>query len=214
MDRNEFLFAGLAMVLVAAASGTLAYIIAPDQGSTAAPNANGTILLTGDTPRDEQIPLPDIFRLKQSDVLTFKARYGVGVPEKGVPLLTLLNAYGMSDFDRLVLYADDYELTINRSDVTGETILVPYGDTIRILGSNLPVNAGVKNIKSGINTMVYSRLSSGYVTDNHEYTVETGYVAMGISLRDFLFKEGFSNFSHVMVGSGSSRPRIRTCLTG
>lgn len=244
MDRlSTYLIVGLAMVLVAAAAGTIAYYSASkDAGhSTIAItgiNANDSIFLTGDTLNDEVIPVTDIFKLAQADVVILKARDGVGVKTRGVPVLEFLDAYGIKNFDRLVFYADDYELTINRDNVTNETILAPYGYSARIQGSNLPVNAGVKDIKSivvmggnsgdslllngkrisygsmlddGIDTMVYSRTATGYQASDREYQVETGYVAQGISLRDLLFKEGYIDFSSVTInGGGTTENYTRT----
>lgn len=242
-NAYKYLIIGIAMVLVAAAAGTIAYYSASnDVGHNAnvitGMNANDTLLLTGDTPQDEVIPVTDIFKLAQADVVSLKARDGRGVNSRGVPVLEFLGAYGVKDFDRLVFYADDYELTITRGNVTNETILVPYGYSVRIQGSNLPVNAGVKNIRSivviagnsgssvalngkqvsygnmldnGIDTMVYSRISTGYQTEDREYQVETGYVASGISLRDLLFKEGYIDFSNVtIIGGGAAENYTRS----
>ena len=155
-----------------------------------------------------------------------KGRDGVGVLYHGVPVLEFLKAHGVGDFDRLVLYADDYELSVDRVDVTNETIFVPYGDSMRILSSNMPVNAWVKNIDrivvikdgydnsisingkrvsygsmlgDGIDSMVYSRLGTGYVTDGVEYHFESGYVATGISLKSLLYKEGYSGSGNVTI---------------
>lgn len=222
------------MLLVAAAAGTIAYYSALNghgADATTSINANDSILLTGDTSSDEVIPVTDIFKLAQVDVVMLKARDGVGVHYKGVPVMEFLRAHNVSDFDRLVFYADDYELTINRDNITNETILVPYGYSMRIEGSNLPVNAGVKNIKSivviggnsgdslllngkqvtygsmlddGVDTMVYSRTAAGYQASDREYQVETGYVASGISLKDLLFKEGYIDFSNVTISGGGA----------
>jgi hypothetical protein len=238
----KYLIVGLAMVLVAAAAGTIAYYSATNNGghgadATTGMNANDTILLTGDTPNDEVIPVPDIFKLPQIDVVALKARDGVGIHYTGVPVIEFLKAYGVSDFDSLVFYADDYELTINKDNITNETILIPYGSSLSIEGSNLPVNAGVKNIKSivviggnsedslslndrqvsygsmlgdGIDTMVYSRMTTGYQVGDREYQVETGYVASGISLGDLLFKEGYTDFSNVtIIGGGATENYTR-----
>lgn len=231
------------MVLVAAAAGAIAYYFASDNAAHGAnaitgTNSNDTILLTGDTPDDEVINVSDIFKLGQVDVVTLKARDGIGVKYRGVPVLEFLDAYGVKDFDRIIFYADNYELTINRGNVTNETILIPYGSSLCIEGSNLPVNAGVKNIKSivviggnsggsvalngrqvsygsmlddGIGTMVYSRMTTGYQVADREYEVETGYVASGISLRDLLFKEGYIDFSNVtIIGGGATENYTRS----
>jgi hypothetical protein len=231
------------MMLVAAAAGTIAYYSASNNAghsadATTGMDANDTILLTGDTPNDEVIPVIDIFKLAQVDVVALKARDGVGVHYTGVSVMEFLRAHGVSDFDSLVFYADDYELTISKDNVTNETILVPYGYSMRIEGSNLPVNAGVKNVKSivviggnsgdalllndkrvsygsmldnGIDTMVYSRIATGYQASNREYLVETGYVAQGIGLRDLLFKEGYIDFSTVTInGGGATKNYTRT----
>jgi hypothetical protein len=246
MERAyKFLIAGLAIGLLVAAAGTIAYTSSSSQqldckqchqghGSVVAPNVNvnGTIYLTGDTPQDENIPISDIFDLNQTDILTLKARNGVGVPSHGVPVMEFLKAYGVNDFDRIVLYADDFEMSANKSDMTNETIFVPNEYSIRIVGSDMPVSSWAKNIRTiviiggnagnsitmngkelsygqmlddGIDTLVYSRRSVGYTDQdtNNDYEFESGYLVYGIKLNDLLFKEGYTDFSNVTIKSGT-----------
>ncbi len=236
----KFLIAGLAVGLVLAAAGTFAITSAmqPQQldckecheghGSVVAPdvNANGTITLTGDSPQDEYVPIPDIFTMPQIEVLTLKSQNDAGIPSKGVPVMNFLKAHGVNDFDQLILYADDFELTVNRSDITDETIFVPCEYSIRILSSNMPVTAWTKNVRAivvvggnagdsitvngkevsygqmldnGISSMKYSPKYPSYLYNDKSYQFETGYVMSGIGLKDLLFKEGITDFSNVTI---------------
>lgn len=245
MERAyKFLLAGLTMGLIVAAAGTFALSSALNpqldckqchegHGSVVAPdvNVNGTILLTGDTPQDEYVVVDDIFKLKQIDIITLKQQDGVGVPSRGVPVFDFLKAHGVSDFDSLVFYADDYEMTLNRSEMTGETIFVPMEYSIRVLGPNMPVNVWAKNIRAivvvggdagdsitlngkeisygemlddGMGNMVYSRKTTGYSGQDRDYQFESAFVAPGISLKDLLFKEGYVDFSKVIIKGAAS----------
>jgi|GEM_PF-3155044 len=244
MERAyKFLIAGLAIGLVVAAAATLAYTSMSSQpqldckqchqghGSVVAPNVNvnGTILLTGDTPQDEYVAVDDIFKLKQIDIGTIKSQTQdlQGIPSRGVPVYEFLQAHGVTDFDQIVVYADDFTVTMNRSDITNETIIVPMEFSIRILGSNMPVNVWAKNVRSidviggnagdsltingkevsygqmldnGMQTESYSNKPTMYTTvDNQVYQFNSGFMATGISLRDLLFKEGYTDFSSVTI---------------
>lgn len=244
MERAyKFLIAGLAIGLVVAAAATLTYTSMSQQpqldckqchqghGSVVAPNVNvnGTILLTGDTPQDEYVAVDDIFKLKQIDIGTIKSQTQdlQGIPSRGVPVYEFLQAHGVTDFDRIVVYADDFTMTMNKSDITNETIIVPMEFSIRILGSNMPVNVWAKNVRSidvvggnagdsltingkavsygqmldnGMQTEPYSTKPTMYTTvDNQVYQFDSGFMATGISLRDLLFKEGYTDFSNVTI---------------
>ncbi len=240
MERAyKFLLAGLALGLIVAVAGTLAMSSASGpqldclrchegHGSVVAPgvNVNGTILLTGDTPQDEYVAVDDIFRLRQIDIVTLKQQDGVGVPSRGVPVLDFLKAHGVGSFDRLIFYADDYEMTLNRSEMTEETIFVPMEYSIRVLGPNMPVNVWAKNIRAivvvggeagdsislngrevsygemlddGLESLVYNRKVTGYAGEDRDYQFESAFVAPGIGLKDFLLKEGYLDFSAVTI---------------
>lgn len=236
----KFLIAGLAVVLVVAAAATFVYTSStqPEQmdckqcheghGSVVAPgvNVNGTLLLTGDTPQDEYVVIDDIFKLKQIDVTTLKQQDGVGVASRGVPVFDFLKAHGVDNFDQLVFYADDFEMTLNKSEMTGETIFVPMEFSIRVLGPNMPVNVWAKNIRAitvvggtsgdsiqlngkeltygqmvndGIDNMVYSRKSTGYAGTDRDYQYESAFIVPGIGLGDLLSKEGYTGYSKVTI---------------
>jgi hypothetical protein len=151
----KFLIAGLAIGLIVAAVATYALTAgqsngnglaldcnechAEGHGSVVAPDMiiNGTILLTGDTPNDEYVVVDDIFKLPQKDINTLESQYPGGVPSRGVPVLDFLKAHGVSDFDQLVIYADDFMLSLKRDQVTGDTVFVPKEYSLRILGPNM-----------------------------------------------------------------------------
>ncbi len=236
----KFLIAGLAVGMVIAAAATFAYTSStqPAQldckqcheghGSVVAPgvNMNGTLFLTGDTPQDEYVVIDDIFKLKQIDITTLKQQDGVGVPSKGVPVFDFLKAHGVTDFDQLVFYADDFEMTLNKSEMNGETIFVPMEYSIRVLGPNMPVNVWTKNIRTivvvggnagdsiqidgkkmtygqmlvnGMDDLVYSRKSTGYAGTDRDYQYESAFVVPGVRLDSLLAKEGFSKYSTVTI---------------
>jgi len=236
----KFLLAGLAIGLVVAAAATFAYTSGTDtqldcdqwprgpRGSVVAPNVNmnGTLLLTGDTPGDEYVVIDDIFSLKQIEITTLKQQDGVGVPSRGVPVFDFLAAHGVTAFDRLVFYADDFEMTLNRSEMSGETIFVPMEYSIRLIGPNMPVSSWAKNIRTivvvggsagdsiqvngkeisygemvsdGMDSMVYNRKSLGYIGSDREYQYETAYVVPGIRLDTLLSKLGYSGYSNVTI---------------
>jgi hypothetical protein len=203
----------------------------PSPGST----YNGTILLTGDTPEDLFIPVSDIFSLPQAGVASLMNRSGGKTSSTGVPVPEFLEACGLSEYDRLVLYADDYMLAMDRSNVTDEMILVPDSVSVRVLGGNLPVNAWVKHIRyavvvdedagssillngrkisygsmleDGIAMIPYYRGTTGYRQGDREFVVETAGVAAGIPLATFLFREGCLDFSNVTVISGNATERF------
>ncbi|MCD1294034.1 hypothetical protein CUJ83_03370 [Methanocella sp. CWC-04] len=245
----KYLIAGLAIGLVLAVVGTFA--LSPSlmgsqdncdechegHGSVVAPdvNVNGTILLTGDTPQDEMIPIADIFKLKQKDVVTLKLQNDEGIPSRGVPVFDFLKAYGVNDFEQIILYADDFEVTVNKSEMTEDTVFVPHEYSIRILSSNMPVSVWLKNIKTivvvgkggdsisvngkeitfgemlndGIDTMVTSRRTNGYIYEDQNYQFEAGYVVTGIGLKDLLFKEGYKDFSKVTIKGSSEKILLR-----
>lgn len=237
---QKFLIAGLAIGLIVAAAGTFALTSAlqPQQldckecheghGSVVAPdvNSNGTILLTGDTPQDEYVPIPDIFKMQQIDVVTLKSQNDEGIPSRGVPVLEFLKAHGVKDFDQLILYADDFEVTVNRSDVTGETVFVPFQYSVRMLSSNMPVSTWGKNVRTivivggnagdtitlngkevsygqmldqGLASMKNAIKFPSYQYGGQDYQFETGYMVSGISLKDLLFKEGYTDFANVTI---------------
>ena len=227
-SEYKYLLFGVSIGLAIAAG--LA-IVGHGSGSLApADTHNGTILLTGDTREDQFIPLSDIFSLPQADVPSLANRSG-NVATRGVPVPEFLAAYGVDDYDRLVFYADDYTLAINRSDVTGEMILVPDSVSLRVLAGNLPVNSWIKNVRyvvvvggdnessvslngeeisygsmleDGIDLLPYYRGTTGYRQDDREFVVETAGVAEGIPLSDFLIREGCTDFSKVTVSGGGS----------
>jgi hypothetical protein len=242
---HKFLIAGLAIGLLVAAVGT--YMLTSGQkgnglaldcsqchaeghGSVIAPdiNINGTILLTGDTPRDEFVVVDDIFKLPQKEINTLESQLPGGVPSRGVPVLDFLRAHGVNDFDRLVIYADDFMLSLKRDQVTGDTIFVPKEYSLRILGDNMPIATwleGVRSIvvvggssgdritvngkevsfgqmiESGMQTMPVSLRTLGYVYKNETYNFDTGFLVTGISLKDLLLTEGYTSFNSVNIDS-------------
>lgn len=237
---HKFLIAGLAVGLVLAAAVTFAITSAmqPQQldckqcheghGSVVAPdvNANGTITLTGDSPQDEFVAIPDIFKMQEIDVVTLKSQNDQGVATSGVPVLSFLKAHGVNDFDQIILYAEDFEVSVNRSDITDETVFVPFEYSVRMLGSNMPVTAWAKNVQTivvvggnagdsitlngkeisygqmldnGISSMKNNPKYPSYLYNNTSYQFETGYMVSGIALKDLLFKEGYTDFSNVTI---------------
>lgn len=236
----KFLIAGLTVGLIVAAAVTFAYTSStqPEQldckqcheghGSVVSPdvNMNGTLLLTGDTPQDEYVVIGDIFKLKQIDITTLKQQDGVGVPSKGVPVFDFLKAHGVNDFDQLVFYADDFAMTLNKSEMSGETIFVPMEYSIRVLGPNMPVNVWTKNIRTivvvggnagdsvqlngkalsygrmvddGMSNLVYSHKTTGYAGTDRDYQYASAFVVQGISLDTLLAKEGYTNYTKVTL---------------
>lgn len=251
----KFLIAGLAIGLIVASLGTYALTAgqsnsavgldceechAEGHGSVIAPdvNVNGTILLTGDLAKDEYIIVADIFKMPQKDVSTLESQYPEGIPSRGVPVLEFLEAHGVRDFDRLVIYADDFMLSLKRSDINENTVLVPKEYSIRILGDNMPIATWLEGINtivivgsgkgdaikvdnstvsygqmldSGMQTMPVSLRSLGYVYKNDSYSFDTGFMVTGISLKDLLFKEGYTSFNSVSVdGISISRNGVLT----
>lgn len=245
----KFLIAGLIVGLLVAAVGTYVVFAAaqPEQmdcgecheghGSVVAPgvNVNGTITLTGDTPMDEYVPVDDIFKLKQKDIQTLVAQNGEGVPSRGTQVTEFLKAHGVTDYDTLVLYADDFVVKVNRSDVTEDTVFVPMEYSVRIISSNMPVTAWLKNVRvidvigsdgdsiklngeeitfgemldDGIEYMPNSVRSVGYTYQDTNYQYDAGYVVTGISLKSLLFKEGYTNFTTVTInGTPLSRDQV------
>ncbi len=239
----KYLIAGLAIGLIVAAVGTYALTAGQSQdsdnldcnechaeghGSVIAPdvNVNGTIMLTGDTPRDEYAVVDDIFKLPQKDIATLESQIEGGVPSRGVPVLDFLKAHGVDDFDRLVIYADDFMLSLKRDQVTGDTIFVPKDYSLRILGPNMPIATwleGVRSIvivggdaggritvngkevsfgqmvESGMQTMPVSLRTIGYEYKNSTYDFDTGFMVTGISLKDMLLSEGYTGFKSVDI---------------
>jgi hypothetical protein len=248
----KFLIAGLVVGLVVAAVGTYlaTAMTQPAQldcaecheghGSVVAPgvNVNGTITLTGDTPADEYVPVADIFKLKQKDIQTLVAQNGEGVPSRGTQVTEFLKAHGVTDYDTLVLYADDFVVKVDKSDVTEDTVLIPMEYSVRIISSNMPVTAWLKNVRvidvvggssgdsiklngkeitfgqmldNGIETMPNSVRSVGYTYQDTNYQYDAGYVVTGISLKSLLFKEGYTNFTTVTInGTPLSRDQVLT----
>ena len=240
---HKYLIAGLAIGLVVAAVGTYALTAqsqgnglalncsqchAQGHGSVVPPdvNLNGTILLTGDTPQDEFVVIDDIFRLPQRDISTLEAQLPGGVPSRGVPVLDFLRAHGVTSFDRLVIYADDFELTLKRSDINENTVFVPMEYSVRILGDNMPIATWLKGIRAivvvndaapntvsingnpvtfgqmlgnGTQTMPVSLRTLGYEYKNETYSFDTGFMVTGISLKDLLLENGYTGFRSVSI---------------
>ncbi len=246
----KFLLAGLAIGLIVAAAATFAYTSStqPQQldckqcheghGSVVAPdvNMNGTLFLTGDTPKDEYVVIDDIFKLKQVEITTLKQQDGVGVPSKGVPVFDFLAAHGVTDFDSLIFYADDFEMTLNKSEMSGETIFVPMEYAIRVIGPNMPVSSWAKNIRTivvvggssgdsiqingkevsygqmiadGMDSLVYNRKMLGYAGSDRDYQYESAFITPGIRMDTLLSKEGFAGYSKVAIEG----PVIETAYT-
>lgn len=238
----KFLLGGLAIGLVVAAAATLAYTSSMEteppvlnctechegHGSVVAPdvNVNGTLLLTGDTPKDEYVVIDDIFDLRHVEITTLEQQNGVGVPSRGVPVFDFLAAHNVTDFTRLVFYSDDFAMTLNRSEMSGDTIFVPMEYSIRVIGPNMPVSVWAKNIRAivvvggpagdsiringeeitygqmiddGMDTLIYSRKTAGYAGEDRDYAYETAYVVPGIRLDALLAKEGFGGYSKVTI---------------
>jgi hypothetical protein len=236
----KFMLAGLTIGLIVAAAATFAYTSStqPTQldcdqcheghGSVIAPdvNMNGTLLLTGDTPKDEYVVIDDIFKLKQIDITTLKQQDGVGVPSRGVPIFDFLSAHGVTDFTQMIFYADDFEMTLNKSEMSGDTIFVPMEYSIRVIGPNMPVSIWAKNIRTivvvggsagdsiqlngkvltygqmiddGMDTMIYSRKTTGYAGSDRDYQYQSAFVVPGVRLDTLLSREGFTGYSKVTI---------------
>jgi hypothetical protein len=150
----------------------------------------------------------------------------VGVPSRGVPIFDFLSAHGITDFTQLVFYADDFEMTLNKSEMSGETIFVPMEFSIRVISPNMPVSIWAKNIRAivvvggsagdsirlngkeitygqiiddGMDTMIYSRKTTGYAGSDRDYQYESAFVVPGIRLDTLLSKEGFAGYSKVTI---------------
>jgi hypothetical protein len=253
---NKYLLAGLAIGLIIAAVGTYALTAgqgnkgnglaldcsechAEGHGSVIAPdvNMNGTILLTGDTPQDEYVIVDSIFTLPQKDISTLESQ-NASVPSRGVPVLDFLRAHGVTAFDELVVYADDFELKLTRDQINDNTIFVPMEYSVRILGDNMPVATWLKGVRtlavvggtaadsvnvngkvvsfgqmidSGLESMPVSVRTLGYEVKGVSYQYDTGFLVTGISLKDLLFKEGITDFNSVSVdGVSLSRNGVLT----
>jgi hypothetical protein len=253
---NKYLLAGLAIGLIIAAVGTYALTAgqgnngnglaldcsechAEGHGSVIAPNVNmnGTILLTGDTPQDEYVIVDSIFTLPQKDISTLESQ-NASVPSRGVPVLDFLRAHGVTAFDELVVYADDFELKLTRDQINENTIFVPMEYSVRILGDNMPVATWLKGVRtlvvvggnsadsikvndravsfgrmidSGLESMPVSVRTLGYEVKGVSYQYDTGFLVTGISLKDLLFKEGITDFNSVSVdGVSLSRNGVLT----
>jgi hypothetical protein len=238
MDRSHKLFlAGLLLGVMAAAAVAVignwwAGSYAGSGSMAGEATINGTVRLMGDIADDISVPVRDIVAPGMADVPSLRNRSGA-TTSVGVPVTAFLKACGVNEYDRLVFYADDYALTINRSDVTSEMILVPDGVSLRLFCGNLPICSWVKNVRfvvvigaagssllldgrpvsfgsmldDGIETLVYHRGTSGYVADGIERDVETAGVTAGIALKDLLFKEGYVDFAAVTVTCGGVSER-------
>jgi hypothetical protein len=253
---NKYLLAGLTIGLIIAAVGTYALTAgqgnsgnglaldcsechAEGHGSVIAPdvNMNGTILLTGDTPQDEYVIVDSIFALPQKDISTLESQ-NASVPSRGVPVLDFLRAHGVTSFDELVVYADDFELKLSRDQINDNTIFVPMEYSVRILGDNMPVATWLKGVRtlvvvggnaadsikvndkavsfgrmldSGLESMPVSVRTLGYELKGVSYQYDTGFLVTGISLKDLLFKEGITDFNSVSVdGVSLSRNGVLT----
>ncbi|OPY28740.1 MAG: hypothetical protein A4E28_01350 [Methanocella sp. PtaU1.Bin125] len=249
----KYLIAGLAIGLIVAAVGTYAITAGQGQaneldcdechaeghGSVIAPdiNVNGTILLTGDSPKDEYVIVDGIFALPQREIITLESQ-NASVASRGVPVLDFLKAHGVSNFDALVIYADDFVLELKRADVTEDTIFVPKEFSLRILGSNMPVSTWLEGIRTidvvggpagdsitvngqevtfgqmlegGIQTMPVSERTIGYIYRDSNYAYDTAFMVTGISLKDLLFKQGLTDFNSVTIdGVSLSRNGVLT----
>lgn len=245
MERAYKFFAGGILIGLIVAAGV--FVVSQGLGGSASTDAsvaaayNGTVLLAGDVPEDTFIPVSDIFSLPWTDVPALRNRSGA-TASRGVPVSEFLAAYGVSDYDQLVFYADDYALTINRSNVTGEMILVPDNVSMRVFGGDLPINSWVKYVRAvvvvgggegssitlngrnvsygsmledGIATMPFYRMNSVYLPEGRQVSVQTSGVTEGISLATFLCREGYAGFSNVTVsGGGSSESFSRDQVLG
>ena len=239
----KYLLAGLAIGLIVAAVGTYAITSgntgnglalncsechAEGHGSVIAPdvNVNGTILLTGDAPQDEFVVVDRIFDLPQRDISTLESQYEGGVPSRGVPVLEFLRAHNVSDFDRLVLYAEDFRLSLARDQVTEDTVFVPIDYSVRILAPNMPISTWLKGIRTivvvdegasdaisingksvsfgqmietGMQTMPVSEKTISYIYQNETFGYDTSFMVTGVSLKDFLISEGYTGFKSVNI---------------
>lgn len=238
----KFLAVGLGIGLLIAALGT--FVIGPslvteekldcDQcheghGSVVAPDVNpyGMILLTGDTPDDKLIPVTDILKMPMINVSTITAQTddGKGIPSWGVPVSDFLKAYGVTDFEKVIFYADDLVVSVNKTELLPENVLVPCEYSIRFLGPNVPVSIWIKGVESivvvgnngdsislngktltfgdmledGIDSMVSTRRPTYYTVDGKNYAFDSGYVVKGIGLKDLLLANGYSDFTKVTI---------------
>jgi len=122
-----------------------------------------------------------------------------------------------------VIYVDDFVVGVNKSEISSDTTCaMEY--SIRILGSNMPAAAWLKNIRAiivvysggavvkindtvtfgeilgnGVEMISVSKKSVGCLYRNNSHQYDIGFAVIGISLRGLLFRGGYTNFTVVTV---------------
>jgi hypothetical protein len=95
---------------------------------------NQLVLLAGDVPEPGYIPVNDILPYRDQ-------------PGTQVALLDFLAEHGVTDFERVALASTDGSLvTVDRPNLTGEALLMPYLDGMRFADEDLHVSTWLKGI--------------------------------------------------------------------
>ncbi len=94
----------------------------------------GLLMLTGDVPEPGYIPLNEILPYTE-------------ITRTHMPLLSFLTANGIDDFESVTLASSDGGfVTIERSNLTPEAMLLPYTDGARFADENLHVSSWLKGV--------------------------------------------------------------------
>jgi hypothetical protein len=107
-----------------------------DHGSAEMANVpfNDRILLVGDVPDPDYIPINEILPYREQ-------------PGTHVALLDLLAEHGVTDFQSVTLASRDGGfVTITRQNLTAEALLMPHVDGVRFAAENLHVSTWLKGV--------------------------------------------------------------------
>jgi len=92
------------------------------------------INLTGDVPEPGYVPINEILPYRDQ-------------PHTHVPLLDLLEQYGVTDFESVTMASrDEGFVTVERQYLTAEALLMPYEDGVRFAAESLHVSTWLKGI--------------------------------------------------------------------
>ena len=92
------------------------------------------VAFTGDVPEPGYVLVDDVLPYRDQ-------------PHTHVTLLDFLATQGVVDFERVTLASNDGGfVTIERADLTGRALLMPYEDGIRFMSEDLHVSAWIKGI--------------------------------------------------------------------
>lgn len=96
---------------------------------------SGLVLLTGDVPEPDYIPIHDILPLQE-------------FTRTAMPLLDLLTKRGLDDFESVTLVGSDGgQVTIARESLGPGSLLLPYADGVRFADENLHISSWIKGIE-------------------------------------------------------------------